>query len=156
MANKLAIINLLLITLTIVAFLLIYLPCYSENDEKFVNAAAFGDIKGIESKLKNVNDINVKAYEGWTALTKATENRHIEMVIFLLNHGADINKEGAGNFTPIYWAAFNGDVKIVKLLIERGADINHKCAKCRLPIEIARIRGHQEIVEILSALQTTK
>ena len=56
----------------------------------------------------------------------ACQNGHIEIVKYLVEHGADINKRNNDGWSPLLIVCFNGHIEIVKYLMEHGADIKDK------------------------------
>jgi len=52
------------------------------------------------------------------------QDRQLQIVKLLLDHGADINAAGVYADTPLHAAAGNGNKPAVELLLARGADIN--------------------------------
>jgi ankyrin repeat protein len=73
-------------------------------------------------------DVNDDPYRG-TPLSWAVVKGRLEMVRWLLEHGADINRRatfggpdhGEG-VTALHLAAQTGDVEMVRFLLDRGAD----------------------------------
>ena len=69
-------------------------------------------------------DIVFKTYGGRqeTLLHRAALHRRIEMVQFLLEHGASQLEDVEGN-TPLHCAALGGDAEVARALIAAGADL---------------------------------
>ena len=89
--------------------------------------------KGVESVskilLERGEQFETTDDRGQNALHHAIENRQLEAVRALLDHGADMeSKLGRRETTPLLAAAdeFRGSEAIALLLVERGADINVK------------------------------
>ncbi|KAG4102796.1 hypothetical protein H8356DRAFT_1032313, partial [Neocallimastix lanati (nom. inval.)] len=57
-------------------------------------------------------------------LISACESGNVEIVKYLVRHGADIYKENRFGRTVLFDSCINGYEKILKYLIRRGADIN--------------------------------
>ncbi len=77
----------------------------------------------------------------------------MELVNFLLDHGADVNAE-AGlrcGVTALQAAAIKGDLELVELLISRGADVNAMASfeEGRYAIEGAAEHGRLDTVQML-------
>ena len=93
-------------------------------------------------------NINAKD-EGETALMKASQNGHKEIVEILLENGADVNVKNRDNWTALMWASWNGYKEIVEILLENGADVNVKNRDNWTALMWASWNGYKEIVEIL-------
>ena len=84
---------------------------------------------GLTAKVRRVK-INRADDFGQTALERASEKGDVEMMIFLMDHGADYNfippksEFGGENRTPLIASADGGHVLAVELLIARGAKVN--------------------------------
>ena len=87
------------------------------------------------------NDTAFSDDQKQTPLYWAIRNGSLEIVRYLVEHGADVNHQGKNqylflfmnndtafsgnqNWTPLYWAAWNGNLEIVRYLVEHGADVN--------------------------------
>ncbi len=75
--------------------------------------------------LKNKADINArlnkKSAMGWTALHYAVINDDVELVGYLIKHGANVNKSSSDGMTPLYLAGINENQEIIRLLKKAGA-----------------------------------
>lgn len=103
----------------------------SLNYRKFFNASMSGDIQAMQEALAS-GEINVNAcpnwdsWEGETALHRAAEYGHLELVRLLISHGAEIERRDhspVGPKTALHIAAHNGHVPIVEELLQNGADV---------------------------------
>ena len=76
--------------------------------EKPIHHAAYeGDLEKVKEILdKNPNQINVQDVQDFTPLHLASGKGHIEIVEFLLNHGADTESETCTGHTPLMFAAW--------------------------------------------------
>jgi len=74
-----------------------------------------------------------KTYNTSTILFLVSQNGNLEIVKYLVNHGADINKSNA-----LYASAEKGHENIVKCLIEHGADVNKQNENRTTPLGIAK------------------
>ncbi len=95
-------------------------------------------------------------YEGeygdltWLKLSILLES--IELVQFMLEHGANVNsvnKQVYPGYTALHFAASVGNVEIVQLLINSGSDINAQSTHYETPLHLASACGNTEIVHIL-------
>jgi len=70
----------------------------------------------------NVNAALIrKNASGWTALHYATVNGDIDLVKYLIKHGANVNKASAEGSTPLFLAKMGDYDEIVKFLKNAGA-----------------------------------
>jgi Ankyrin repeats (3 copies) len=101
------------------------------NYRKFFNASVSGDMQAIQEALAS-GEINVNAcpewedWEGETALHRAAEGGHLELVQLLISHGADVDRRDdspVGPKTALHIAAHTGHVAIVQELLQNGADV---------------------------------
>ena len=59
---------------------------------------------------------------GITALSHASNSGHIEVVEYLINHGANLDIQNNKGYTALAAAALSNHIEIVDLLITNGAD----------------------------------
>ena len=71
-------------------------------------------------KLTNLDGIY--GAPGYTALTYATKDVHLDIVEALLAAGADKNRAKSHGYTPLICAAQNGRVDCLKFLLSTGPD----------------------------------
>jgi len=92
---------------------------------------------------------------GRTPLQEATEHRYksIELVEWLLDHGADVNAPPAARcgITALQGAAISGNLKLAMMLIARGAKVNAEPSPQagRYAIEGAAENGRLDMVQLL-------
>jgi ankyrin repeat protein len=103
-------------------------------------AAADGDLDLVKHEVldvkEDVNGVgNLYQFEGYykmTPLAVAANNRHIQVVKFLLDQNSiDVNFHTTNGPTALMLAAAAGDKQIVEKLLQRGADVNLKCCGSR-------------------------
>ena len=58
-------------------------------DERLINAAEAGSVRGIQDELAKGADINYTDEGGFTALSSAAINGNRDVVLFLISRGAD-------------------------------------------------------------------
>jgi ankyrin repeat protein len=92
------------------------------QEDKFLTAAAKGDIGKVSSYLKKGVDVNAKNNLKWTALSYAAKFGHLDIVNLLLKHEAKIDYRNNTGFTPLMISYMNNQESIFKYLIDNGAD----------------------------------
>ena len=94
----------------------------SELNDKFWEAVRQGDLALVTSLLDQGADVNAKFRYGATALFKAAERGHTEIVKLLLARGADVTvKDTFYGATAMTWALDNGHVETVRALLEKDS-----------------------------------
>ncbi|WP_258222232.1 ankyrin repeat domain-containing protein [Brachyspira hampsonii] len=73
--------------------------------------------------LEHNADINVKSYDGRTALIRASQKGYEEIVNILLKYNADTTIRDISCFTALDYALYAGNSNIIKMLE------NHQCKK---------------------------
>lgn len=114
-------------------------------------AAAFGYLdvaKYLREKGANVNAISTND-TGYTALTGAVTNGHVETVKWLLAEGAEENYRYGPGYSPLLAASANGHLEIVKMLLDHGADAQAKTNDGKTAAQIAEERKHAAVAEFL-------
>ena len=95
----------------------------AELNDKFWEAVRQGDLALVTSLLNQGADVNAKFRYGTTALFKAAERGHTEIVKLLLARGADVTvKDTFYKATAMSWALQNGHVETVRALLEKDSD----------------------------------
>lgn len=85
--------------------------------DAFYDALLNGNLECIERLMSLGGDINAQDNRGKTVLSRyAMAAGDIEMIKWLLAHGADKSIPDDGDYTPLDWARENGHTEIVKLL----------------------------------------
>ena len=59
-----------------------------------------------------------------TALLLACNKGHMEIVTYLIEHGANVNMRNIHGWNPLITASSIGAIEIVKYLIEKGANLD--------------------------------
>src|SRR5262245_33116784 len=85
-----------------------------ELNDQFCEAVRKGDLAAVTALLDKGADVNAKFRYGATALFKAAERGHTEIVKLLLARGADVTvKDTFYGATAMSWALSNGHVEAV-------------------------------------------
>ena len=90
------------------------------------------------------------------AVRVAAKYGHLEIVRYLLDHGANVECEDKEKNGPLHCAAFNGYEAIVKLLLERGANPLSWNADNRKPSEMVRGTEYKSITFMLEQAEISK
>jgi serine/threonine-protein phosphatase 6 regulatory ankyrin repeat subunit A/serine/threonine-protein phosphatase 6 regulatory ankyrin repeat subunit B len=156
-------------TLEIVKCLVEHGADINEKDEKNKTALHYaaerGSLENVKYLVEHGADINAKDEKNKTALHYATESRDSEMVSdsiyflpvtkqlpslelvkYLVEHGADVNAKDEKNKTALHYATERGSLEFVKCLVEHGADVNAKDEKNKTALHYATERRDSEMV----------
>ena len=114
-------------------------------------AAYLGQKNVTEYLLGKGADVNAiaKNATGFTALTGAIANNHVEISKILVRRGADVNHRYEGGVSPLMEASQNGNLELVRFLLENGADPNAKTADGKTSMSFAKEKNHGEVIEVL-------
>ena len=94
----------------------------AELNDKFWEAVRQGDLASVTSLLDRGAEVNAKFRYGATALFKAAERGHTEIVKLLLARGADVTvKDTFYGATAMTWALDNDHVETVRALLEKDS-----------------------------------
>lgn len=95
---------------------------------------------------------------GWAAYwTSNAPSSRLEVVQFLLEHGADVKTVDSKGYTALHGAAFRGDNEMAKYLLAQGADIHAKTKDGDTVADLANglfehATVHSDTVELLEGL----
>ncbi len=116
-----------LIVLVLFGLLLAPLALLAQNPKQELNdqlweAVRKGDAAGVSGLLDKGADVNAKFRYGTTALFKAAERGHLDVVKILLARGADTTvKDTFYGATAMTWALDHDHVEVVRALLEKDA-----------------------------------
>jgi ankyrin repeat protein len=60
---------------------------------------------------------------------------HLEIVHFLIEHGADVNKKSCWGWTPLHVATAHNQIKAAKILMQHGANLYTESNEGRTPLD---------------------
>lgn len=93
-----------------------------ELNDQFFEAVRKGELANVTALLDKGVDVNAKFRYGMTALFKAAERGHVDIVKLLLARGADITvKDTFYGATAMSWALQNNHVEVVGAFLEKDA-----------------------------------
>lgn len=145
------------------------------EDKKRTDVVAYLKSRGAKNGSHNITDSYVKAlatkkpnlilakeimkkglnpnakYDSCPMLYITVRFGDMEMIKWLVEHGAKVNEEDDQGVTPLIVAAQLGKKEVVKYLISKGSDVNHVGNDHRTPASAASDNGHTEIVSILKS-----
>ena len=125
---------------------------YSPDGFTPVALAAYLGQKSVTEYLiekgANVNAI-AKNATGFTALTGAVANNHVEISKILVKRGANVNHRYEGGVSPLMEACLNGNLELVNFLLENGVDSSAKTKDEKSPLTFAKEKNHGKVVEAL-------
>lgn len=147
----------------------------SAASKELIEKAEKNDFDGVKAALQK-SDVDINAsYDEITALEMAVFNKNIEMVKYLIEHGASAKNtrvlflvedpkiaqllidHGApinakiffNDVTALHFAILENDYKLVELFIKNGADVNEKIFKILTPLQLAVKKKDAQMVELL-------
>ncbi len=123
--------------------------------EAIGNAAASGDVLALSALVeKHPALINKRRTDGWTALHLAGFFGHVDVMRYLLAHGAhtEVRSDNPTSNMPLHAAiAGAANSEAVALLLDAGADANSVGGHGVTPLHLAGARGTREIADQLLA-----
>jgi serine/threonine protein kinase len=119
------------------------------HDAPLIEAAARGDVEGVEILLDNGISVNSQGPGETTALIEAVDGERMEVIELLLDRGARVNATNSRGVTPILIAASQGNAGIANVLLDRGANPNVSGPNGTTALIQAIDGGHDDIVELL-------
>ncbi|KAJ6160635.1 hypothetical protein N7470_004031 [Penicillium chermesinum] len=121
--------------------------------EPFYCAALEGNLELMKIFYEKGGDVNETGQtDGWSAISAAGSNGHIDAVKFLLDKGADLSTRNARKRTALHTAALNGHVGVVNTLIEsQKVNLDDTDDSCRSALALAALRGYSETVKALTS-----
>jgi ankyrin repeat protein len=118
-------------------------------------AAKNGLLPDVQNFIAKGVDVNSSTIEQVTPLHEAAEAGQLEVVTWLLDHGANPNTRTiahpgeAGAYTPLHLGVQNGHLEVSKTLLQRGANIDAKTSDGSTPLIIASENGRLDLVMFL-------
>ena len=121
----------------------------SRNETPLHLAAGHGSLE-VTRKLVELNaDINSRDDLGKTPLYRVVSGRHgdsgLDVVKFLLAHGADADTRDKDDSTLLHLASYGGCVGIAQLLLENGANIHEQDKNGQTPLHQSLYRVTDDV-----------
>lgn len=120
--------------------------------KEWFDAVESGDLPKVKKMLSEDGSLlHTRSHDKETAIIKASENGHIDVVKHLLKNGAnpDDHDETSAADTALILAAFEGHDKVVRCLLRKGADINKQNSAGTTPLIAAAGEGRTKVVNLL-------
>ncbi|XP_072282409.1 protein phosphatase 1 regulatory subunit 12C isoform X12 [Pyxicephalus adspersus] len=111
-----------------------------ERAAEFLAACAGGDLLEAEEMLRGQYGkeiIDSTNADGISALHQACIDENLEVVEFLVNHGANVNQADNEGWTPLHVAASCGYMEIAEYLLKHSANIAAVNSDGDVPLDIA-------------------
>jgi len=109
----------------------------NETTDKFFNAIKRGDVKEINSLVKEGMDVNAKDAWGCIALERTVQFDLLESSRLLLEAGADPNVRLSDGKNILHKAVSFENIRMTTMLLEAGADINKQDDDGNTPLHYA-------------------
>jgi ankyrin repeat protein len=119
-------------------------------DPDLLQAAKSGDVSLTHTALLRGDDPDAIDEDGHTALMRAAQYDHPEVMRLLLNGHATANRTDHEGKTALFWAAEQGDPLSIDVLIKGGANVD-KDAKGVTPLMAAARTGNADVAARLLA-----
>jgi ankyrin repeat protein len=91
-------------------------------DQDWEQAVRQGDLKALQQLLVGV-DIHARDRYGQTALMIAAQRGLVNVVTFLVEHGAGLDHTAKYGLSALMLAVIGGHIEIVRTLVTAGADL---------------------------------
>jgi ankyrin repeat protein len=124
------------------------LPVHVVLAESLMQAAKRGDLSAVTTKIESgvsANQLDADDWRETPPLLAATKNHHIDVVTYLIKHGADCQALDFAEKNALVHAAQAGVTEIIGSLIDCGAalEITGGDGTNRTPLVWAVISGHE-------------
>ncbi|XP_064507066.1 ankyrin repeat and SOCS box protein 3 isoform X1 [Pseudopipra pipra] len=113
-------------------------------------SARHGALECLRVLLEAGADLNDVTTDATTPLFLAVENKHTEVIKFLLQHGANIEGPHCwSGWNSLHQASFQGSTEIMEILLEKGASKNCRDDFGITPLFVAAQYGQLESLRLL-------
>ena len=121
-----------------------------QHVDRYLKAAAEGDIATVEDCLAVGVDIDAVNRQRQTAILLAATNQHYDLVERLIAAGADIDRQDQICLNPFLWGCISGNPELVRIMVEAGTDLERTTRFYGKGIHPASEKGHLGIVRYLT------
>lgn len=125
-------------------------PQNNPHDE-ILWAAEHGNLELVQKLIASDEKLlNASDKDGYTVLHRATYNRYVEVVKWLVNKGVDFEARTAESWTPLHSACHWNSAECVALFLSLGANINVRSKGNITPLHLASANSNgRDILELL-------
>lgn len=120
-----------------------------ELADRYLKAAAAGDIPTVENCLAAGVDIDTVNRQRQTAILLAAMNQHYDVVELLIKADADINKQDETQLNPFLFGCIKDDLRLVKIMLAAGTDLDRYTRFGGVGIHPAAEKGYVDLVREL-------
>ena len=120
------------------------------------HAAYLGCYKRVKYFLENGGTVDVKNNVGETALMKACEGGHLDVIMLLVYTKHAITAKSDKNLTLLHFAALAGNLNVLKFLLEAGIDKLAVDDEENTALDICNSRRYRVCSEVLSKFKMDK
>jgi len=114
------------------------------------HAARLGCYERVKFFVENGGIVDIKNSQGDTALMKACEGGHLDIIMFLIYAKANLYEKNIIGMTVLHFAAMDGNLNVLKFLLESGCDKNVEDDEGLTCLDICNMRGFKHTAEYLS------
>ncbi len=106
-------------------------------------------IEVLSALIHSGANVNVKDFEGTTALMCAAGSGRLDTMQLLLDHGADISAKDNEGYTALMWAASRNKTAAIKLLLSTAGNPSQANLQRSEALRIAEPKHTREAIEVL-------
>ncbi|MGN8027835.1 ankyrin repeat domain-containing protein [Microbacterium sp. 22242] len=118
-------------------------------DERFLAAAAAGDLGGVRAALAEGAGKDAMDREEASAILLAARAGHLEVVRALIAEGVDVDAQDQTCANPFLFGCIHDDLPLVQTMVEAGADLKRLTRMGGNGLTPAAEKGHLEVVRYL-------
>ena len=122
--------------------------CSQDTFTKLISNGCIEKVRSTIDKFK-AGVIFQTDKNGFSLLHLAVKANQIDIVLFLLEHGAEINARCKRGTTPLHVAVDFNNVEIINILAEHGANIDAKSNLWQTPLLLAVNKGQPNVAKLL-------
>ena len=121
----------------------------SSADERYLDAAANGDLDGVRAALADGAHKDAVDREEASAILRAARGGHLDVVRALVAEGVDIDAQDQTCSNPFLFGCITDDLALVTTMVEAGADLKRLTRMGGNGLTPAAEKGHLEVVRYL-------
>jgi uncharacterized protein len=124
----------------------------SAHADSLFDAAARGDLKSVETFLREGSDVDAPGRNAETPLIAAALAGEAAIAELLIARGADVMARNKGGLTPLHAAAYSGSEDVARVLLDHGAVLEDKSnISGTTPLILAAEENRIAVAELLIA-----